>query len=327
MATLQLYSLTVAHGDTTASSTPAMKFVDWKRALANVAVQNPKSESLAIPPGVERLVFDGSRTLTVDGTSAFDIALSTLSPDLYRLTHTAGAAPGFRTARTPAVAGKTLTLTAQANGALLAASTAGAFTGLQVGDEVFVPGLMTGDSSSPFNAINQGRWAVLGVAGDGSSATLVRPAGMDFQGFSESVLVASADQFLAYGADGVQEGDSLDLSAGFGAAAQRSFEVAGVTSKWIEFRSSSPLAPEAGVLPGAAGLKVYSASKRFLRIEADQECVVKLNGDAGSSVRLSPWLAGDPEQIAEFTKVGPSWSLRILNRSAQTLHVNVISAE
>jgi hypothetical protein len=328
MANLDLYSITLATADAVESNSPNLKFVEWKRTIRAIPVENPKVEGLSVAPGVEATIFDGSRTLTLDGTTAFSIALDPIASDKYRFTATAGTDPGFRTDRGLDLTGVALTLTEQANGSLLVAAGAGTpFAALQVGDEVFVPGMMTGDASSPFNSVNQGRWSALGVGAAGANVTLVRPAGQEFQGLSETVTPVSAGQLLGYSAAGVQPGDTLDVSAGFAVPVQRSFEIVAVTSKWIEVQCSQPLAADSGILPGVAGFKIYADAKRFVQVEADQECALRFNGDTGSSLRLSPWVAGDPEQVAGFVKVGPAWTLKVLNRSTQTLKLTVISAE
>ena len=328
VASLDLYSLTLAAGDSVASNSPNLKFVEWKRAQRAIPVRNPKSEGFEVGPGVEAVLFDGSRALAIDGTTAFDIALSPLAPDRYRISFTGGTDPAFRTDRGLNLTGVTLTLTEQANGSLLVAAGAGTpFAALQAGDEVFIPGLLTGDASSPFNAVNQGQWSVLGIGSAGANVTLVRPNGQEAQGFSESVTPASAGQLLGYSSSGVQIGDGVDISAGFSLGTRRSYSVVAVTSKWIEVQCSQPLLAETGVLPGAAGFKAYSSAKRYVRLEADQECSVRANGDTSDFNRVGPWTPGDPEQIGEYVRTGPTWTLRVFNRSTQLLNLTLISAE
>jgi hypothetical protein len=325
-ATLNLYSLTLAYGDTAASNNPLLKFVDWKRALQGVSIENPKSEQVTIPPDTEVVVFDNTRPLTMYGSTTFSLTMSALSPNRYRLTHTAGTSPTFRTARTINLTGVALTLTAQPNNTLLVAAGSGTpFSALQIGDDVFIPGPSTGDSPTVFQSANEGRWSVMAVGG--SNVTLVRPAGVAPVMVSQTATPTNVDQFQAFTQAGVQIGDWLDITAGFVPSTQKTYPIVAVTAKWLEFTSATPLAVQYGIAPGPTGLRVFSSAKRFLRIEADQQCVVRLNGDTSYSVRMDPWAAGDPEQVAEFMKVGWSWSLRILNRSTQNLHVTVISAE
>ncbi len=327
MSTLNLYGLTLAHSDPTSSSNPALRNVDWKRSIQGIQVENPKSEGpLMIPPGVEKVIFDGTIALGVDGTTAFSLILSTMAADVYRLTATAGTSPAFRTDRALDVSTISLTLAVQSNATLVVtAGTGTPFAALLAGDEVFIPGLLTGDVSGPFNALNQGRWKVLATGGSGANVTLVRDG--DFQGIGEVVIPTLASQFIGFSSDGVQPGDSLELSLGFADSARKTYEIVAVTPKWVEIKSSTALANETGILPTAAGIQIFTSSKRFLQIEADQECVLRLNGDTSSLLRLSPWLAADPEQVATFQKVGPTWKLSILNKSSQTLRVTVLSAE
>jgi hypothetical protein len=327
-AFLDLYSLTLASGDPVTSNSPNLKFVEWKRAQRAIPVQNPKSEGLTVAPGVEATVFDGSRVLTVDSTTAFDLALSPLASDRYRITFVGGTDPGFRIDRGLNLSGVALALTEQANGSLLVVSGAGTpFAALQAGDEVFIPGMLTGDASSPFNPVNQGRWSVLGVGASGANVTLVRPAGQEFQGFTENVTPANAGQVLGYSSGGVQAGDGLDVSAGFASASRRTFAIVGVTSKWLEVQCSQALPADSAVLPGANGFKAFSSFKRHVRIESDQECSIRVNGDTSDFNRVSPWVAGDPDQIGEYVKSGPTWTLKVFNRSTQVANLVVLSAE
>ena len=322
-AILNLISLTLASGDATANNNPALKFVEWKRQVLAIPVNNPKTEAVTIDPGAEKLIFDGTRATTLDGTTAFSLSLSPLASDRYRFTFSAGTDPSLRLARSVPIAGVALTLVVNTNGSLTVTAGSGTpFSAVMPGDHVFIPGASTGDLAGPFMLINQGLWQVLGTSS--TVLTLVRP-GQDFEALSEVVTPASNAEFLVYAAAGVQPGDKVEISSGFNTL--KTFEVSTVTSKWFEVISTNPMAAQAGVIPGAAGLQFYSSSKRFVRIEADQECVVRANGDTGSTQRISPWLAGDPEKIAEYTKVGPMWALRILNRSSATLHCTIISAE
>lgn len=325
-ATLSLYSLTLAHGDPTASNNPSLRHVDWKRQIPGIAVENPSTVPYRIPPGASKLIFDGTRPTSIDGSTSFDLSLGELSPSTYRLTYTDGTDPVLRTDRGLDLASVALVLTTQGNGTLLVTAPSGTpFAALVEGDEVYIPGPMTGDASTVFSPINQGRWVVL--AQTDLTVTLVRPSGQDFQGISETVTPASTGQLLGYSSDGVQIGDKLDISLVFATPVRKTFVVTEVTSQWVEFTSTSPLAAETGVTPTAAGMKFYSDSKRYVRIEGDQECVVRANGDTGNTQRLSPWVAGDPALIGEYVRTGPTWSLTILNLSTSTANVLVISAE
>jgi hypothetical protein len=329
-ATLSLYSLTLASGDSAASNNPSLRFVDWKRQISGLSVSNPRSEGRTLAPGASATIFDGTRSTTIDGTTELSLSQSTLDPNRYRFQWAAGGGtnPGFRTARaTVDLNGDTVTMEIQANGSLVMTAPAAAFTGAVVGDELLIPGPSTGDGASPFSVINQGRWQILGISVDLSTATLVRPSGSDFQGKTETVDVTDSTQVQVYSQDGVQVGDKLEVSAGFATTAQKTYSVEAVTSTYVEVISTSPLAEEEAITPGAAGFAFYTNGKVYVRLEADQDCLIRANGDAGSTQRLTPWVAGDPAGVAEYVKTGPCWSLVVVNTSASPLALNIITAE
>jgi hypothetical protein len=80
-------------------------------------------------------------------------------------------------------------------------------------------------------------------------------------------------------------------------------------------------------VPTATGLIFYYAAKKFIKAEADQECVLRQNGDTSDICRLSPWVAGDSSQVAEYVKAGPTWSLTVVNKSSVPLNFLLISVE
>ncbi len=100
-----------------------------------------------------------------------------------------------------------------------------------------------------------------------------------------------------------------------------------VTPEWIEFSSPGPLGEEAGVVPGTAGLIVYTNRKRFIGIRTDQEISVRYNGDTGDTNRVEPLLAGTRGMEGSDTKTGSVWKLVIFNRSSARASVKVASAE
>jgi len=100
-----------------------------------------------------------------------------------------------------------------------------------------------------------------------------------------------------------------------------------VTAGYVEFISTVTLAEEAGVVPGVAGLQIYSASKRLIYLESDQEIAVKINGDTSERLRLEPWIAADTDRVASFIKTGATFSLSVKNRSTTRAKVQFISVE
>jgi len=326
MSALTLILKALAYDDPTSTSNPTQTPVNWNRTLANVPVENAETRKQPVDPLGTVTVLDGSRSTLIDGTTAFSLAPSTIDANRYRITNTGGTAPGFRTDRALAVTGISLAVVVQTNLSVTVTAGSGTpFGAVQVGDIVFIPGLSTGDSASPFNSLNEGYWTTLSAST--TVLTLARPAGDIFSGFSEAVTPASNAQFQAFSATGVQVGDTVEIAAGFATTAQHSYEVLGVNPKWIEFESTAPLGAQTGVLPGATGLLFYTAAKRFLFLETDQEIVVRLNGDTGNTNRLTPLIPGDEKFVAPFLKLGPVWKLVVVNRSSALATVLVASAE
>lgn len=324
-AILNIVSSAVAFGDGSPTSNPKLRYFDWSRQSQGVPVSNPRSECVVLDPGQSKTMFDGTRPTFIDGTTQFQVTLNPMDPSLYRFTWVSGSLPAFRVARATNLTGLQVTITTAANGSATFAVPSGTpFSGVQSGDIVFIPGISTGDPASPFSDINTGYWEVLGAAGTTLQAT--RLTGQQFIGINEQVTVANATQFQIFSSTGVQVGDKVEISGGFAIATRKTYEVMAVNPKWVEVVSTSPLALETAA-PGMGGMSFYTSSKRFVRIEVDQEALVRMNGDTGSSQRLSPVIPGDSLQTAWYEKFGPAWSLVITNRSASRMTVNMLTCE
>lgn len=325
-ANLTILSKALAYGDSTTSpaNNPKLRHFDWSRSVENISVRNPQAVPVTILPGQEVTVFNGSRTLTADPTTAYDITLSPLSPTTYRLTWSGGTDPTFRTDRGLILSGVAVAVAVGGNATITLTIPPGpvTFSAVQTGDTVFIPGVSTGDTANVFSSLNEGLWTVL--SGTAQVLTLMRPEGVDFQAAAETVTLTSHDQLQAFSASGVQTDDTLELVAGFAAYSRRSYSISSVTSKRIEFFSSTPLALEADIAPGASGISIYSSAVRFVRVEATEECALKFNSDTSTNNHVSPvpdigygWLE----------KFGTTWSLKILNLSGTRLSAMVFSAE
>jgi hypothetical protein len=324
-AILRLLTTIVAYGDTMVNNNPKLKFVDWNRDNVDLRVKSPQSVSYVVPANTTKLVFDGTRTLTVDGTTALSVSLVTGTADRYRFRHTAGTAPGFRTARALDLTGNTYSVVVNANGTATFTRTAGtaSLAAIQVGDIVWIPEAAEAPSQ-PFDAANQGFWIAMAVTA--TTLTLTRDG--DFEAANEtSVAVSTALQVQAFAAAGVQVGDKLEVVSGFVTSTQRTFTIEEVTPAYLEVSASQAIAAESGIFPGASGFLVYTSAKRLVHVEADQEAGVRINGDVGNFCRLSPFTAGDLKQAASFQIIGPVWSLNVVNRSSKPMNVIVISAE
>jgi hypothetical protein len=325
MSMIDIHSVIVVYGDSEAGTTnPQRRYVDWTRHLSGVSVSQPTVREYVAQPGELLSVFSGSRTISVDGTTAFSLALNAMKPSVYRMTATGGTAPGFRTTRAGAgAAGNTVTVAVNNNATATFTLSGSTFSGIQVGDQLYVPSATAGDGAglNPFNPNNAGFWVVLSVSS--TVLTCKRRVGEDFSGAAEVVTLVGALQ--VFSSSGVQVGDNLEINSGFNTLTQRSFVVSEVTDVWVEFVSTDALPLETGITPGATGITFYSDCKRFLRVEVDQEAVLRLNGDTGNTNRVS---IESTLGIGWAEKWGPVWDLKILNRSATSpMTVTVISVE
>jgi hypothetical protein len=158
-------------------------------------------------------------------------------------------------------------------------------------------------------------------------ASLVLGRSGAFSGRAEAIGVTAAAQVVAYAAAGIQVGDSVDVTAGFAPAVQGSYTISQVTPKWFEVTSARGIPAQAGITPGVTGFQFYSALKRWVRIEVDQEAAVRFNGDTSNNIRISPVAAGDEEQTGWLDKFGATYSLVLVNRSAVAMNALVQSVE
>jgi hypothetical protein len=324
-ATLNIGSAVVAYGDSTINSNPKRRFVDWTRTQQGWPVTNPKSEQFSIDPGASFSVFNGARTIAADFTTQWTVTASSLDPSRFRFTAVGGTAPALRTKRTLTLNTIAITITVRANGSATFDAPGGSWGGTAAGDTLFIPGTSTGDTASPFSPLNEGYWTVLSSVGNVVTAT--RLVGTTFQGVSETKTPTSNTQVQVFTAAGVQLTDKVELSAAFSSGSLKTFQVVAVNPDWFEVSSTVPIALDSQAVPGVSGLTFYKFNKQYVRIEADQECVIQANGDTGFTQRVTPFVAGDPDQTGWYEKWGPMWSLTVLNRTACLLNIIVISME
>lgn len=316
-AILSLITKVVAYGDASLSGNPQLRYVDWSRQMLDIPVQNPKAEAFVLQPGDEKPIFDGTRTTTIGTNTQFSVAMVDAT-GRYRITWTGGADPGLRASRAVNVSGIELSLNFLANKSLVITAASGTpFSAIQSGDQVYI-------APGEFSSGNEGFWSAL--ASTGGTVTLVRFSGDDSIGVTETVTPSSATSISAFASAGVQPGDKVEISSGFAPALRRTFRVEAVTGAWFEIFSTSALPAQSGIQPGG-GMKFYTSAKKYIRIEADQECTVRINSDTTDNNRISPWVAGDFKQVGEYSKTGPTWALTLVNKSSVALNVVVVSAE
>lgn len=328
MPILRLLTKILAYDEGSFTTNPSQNYVNWAKDFTET-VEEPGGQTYQIAAGDSLTVFNGTVTTAIANDTQFTLTLSPLSADRYRFTHSGGTAPGLRTNRNIASSGKTFTIVVNANQTIsMTASVGGTFAAAQVGDILFIPGVVTGDVSSPFNSLNQGFWLVLAKDGTNTTLSLSRLEGEVFEGYSEAgVVVASNTELQVFSAAGVQVGDSILISNGFPASVQRSYVVDQVTSDWFEVIESLALPINVSGIPTVTGIAFYNNGKRLVFVDATQECVVRANGATDDTQRLSPWSANNQSKSAIYLKIGLIWQLVIVNKSSETLKVFVATVQ
>lgn len=78
----------VIYDDPVNTSNPQLRYVDWSRQVNNLVVQNPLNQQMVVPPGASKVIFNGSRSVSIDNTTTFSISLNPINSSIYRITWT-----------------------------------------------------------------------------------------------------------------------------------------------------------------------------------------------------------------------------------------------
>ncbi len=327
LAKLTISSKAQSFNDNSSNNNPLRRFFDWTREIRGLVVDNPQSHNGTLGFGASATIFDGVRATTLDGTTAFTSTLSALDGgSRYRFTFVSGTDPTLRTDRALTLNTRVMTFTVNSNQTVNVSIGGGSMSAVQVGDIVFVPHTTTGDDANVLSTDNAGYWQVIALISS-TNIQITRLAGESFSATGEVQTLTDDSQFQAFTSDGVQVGDSVTISAGFATATQKTFTIDKVTSTWFEVLSTSSLPSESAKLPTATGMIFYTNVKRFLRVEVDQDVALQFNGDTGTACRTSPFQPGDTEQPGWMEKIGPTYKLVIVNKSATSLNYSVFTAE
>jgi hypothetical protein len=330
MSTLNNFSSLLIYEDANPTNAPLTRDLDWRRNITSFPVSNPQNQGFQLPPGASQLIFSGTRTTTIDGTTAFTVTINSANSSLYRFTATAGTTPGFRTDRGLTLTGDTMTITVNNNVSATFTLAINNWGPVSVGDTLFIPNALTGDPPGPFNPTNGGYWIIIGKGPGGTpqSITVTRLPGQSFSGVSESQTMTTNSQLDVFSSSGVQIGDTVEISAGFSTVTQQAYTISTITSTRFEVLVTSPIPLESGILPGATGMVFYNNAKRFVRVEVDQTAYVQFNGDTGQTVRIVPQVPGNIQTgFGYMEKLGVVFQLTIVNKnSAAPCNVIFISA-
>lgn len=302
------------YSDARSSNAPSMSNFKWTREIEGIPAGNPLSEGFSLAPGETKTLFDGTRTLASNSSTAWDLTLKPLSTNTYVLKAAGAPLPNFRTPRAIG-SDATTAVSVTVNGPLATfASSAGTpfdFSTTVVGDYIRVGNL--------FSQSNQGEHKVLA-----KTATSVT---VELYGASvESGIVLGAgfaDQFQVYSAAGVQKGDTLVISGGFSIVSQRSYKITDVAANYIEFYLTDVLPQESGVTNAA--IAVYSAAKQLIYLETDQKILASVNG--AQNVNVEPFIINDSKQPGVFMLKATAFSLAITNQSTDTATLYLASVE
>lgn len=325
MSTTNLMLGFLAYNDSNPGNNPMVRVFDLQYQLLGVQGSKPLAQDLIIPASSSMTIFNGTRTTSIDGTTAFDVSRPYPTLNTYRFINSAGTAPQLRTNRAIAVDDTTV-FTVSVNGPVVTltntAGTAPDFSTVQVGDILRI------DPSAGFSASNQGRFTIIAkttssisiqnISGNGETATLANTASNSFLIYSNG---SAGNQ--------VQIGDKVVLSAGFSAATLGTYIITEVTPFWFEVSAASPngIPTESGIIPGASGIVFYSASKSVIMVAAQDRCSVRLNGDTTDNNLVEPKEVGNPNRPALYLKHGTAYSLVINNLSLNPLSVIVATVE
>jgi len=304
-----------------ANDNPQRRLAHYVREFKNQSIKNVLSNQVVVPPSGSVSIYSGVQATSIAADTAFDVTLLSGSADAYRFRRSAGTQPALRAERSfLADATSEVTVTVNNNATATFASTGGTVLSMgavAVGDVLRVSGVPTGDAAGPFNALNAGYWVV--AAKTANSVACVRPDGASFSAAAEGPIVLGAgfaSSFRIYSAAGVQVGYQVDITAGFSPVTRRTLTVSAVAPDFFEVSSPVALPLEAGVVPGAAGVTFYASAKHVVYIETDQAASIRLNGDTSDRCLMAPFLPGDPNQVAVFHKLGMTYSVTAVNRSA-----------
>jgi hypothetical protein len=328
MSIVNIFTEILAYNDQAETNNPMLRPFDWSRRIFSLNLKNIASDARVIPAGGSETLFSGLRSSGLNMTSVMNIAVLNGLASTYRFSVSSGSV-AFRANRPIALSALTQIQVSGNNNAVVNFKflTAESLASVQVGDQLRIKGVKTGDAPGAFNQLNSGLWSIIGKTSD--TLSCVRPVGQNFEFLNESVTLGAgfATEVMAYSSTGVQVGDKFEIANGFSFATQRSYSVQAVTPTFVDFVSAIPLPEESGVPFTIDSVIFYSNSKRLLYIEADQECVVRLNGDTGNSNKLAPYQVGNDSMVAYFHKFGDSFQCEIQNKSVNPLKITFVTGE
>lgn len=314
----------LAYSDSVVTDNPRQRAFDHTRRLQSVPIANPYGNSISLAPGASFAIFDGAVATSLSaGVSQISLALVSATESRYRLSVSGPA--GFKTARS--VSGiNTASVTVNNNAMAVFNFPGSTLTGVVSGDLMRIDGLAFGDIAPfTFNPLNAGLWRVLSVSG--TQVSVVRLPNESFEGVTETIASDVSGDVRFYADDGVQVGDSFDITGTLSQPSQKTFKVLSVTPDFVDFISTQPLPIESNVVYISGTMAFYKSSKRLVYIEVDQSAIVRFNEDTSSGNKLTPMAAGDRDLPGFLSKWGDTYRCTVVNTSINVMNVKFFMAE
>lgn len=314
MGKLNLLVYLNAYKDPNASNNPSLNSYKWSRELQGLSADKPESIEFSLAPGESKTLFNGQRTLSSDSTTQLSVTPKPGSLKTYRLTHTSGTAPNFRTPRVSGADNTTeVDVTVNSNLVTFTSSSGTPFslTTVLVGDEVVI--------GPVFASQNRGKFKVL--AKTSTSFTVENPQGIAEIGVDLGATFE--DEVRFFSSSGVQVGDKLSLGTGFNDIVKGTYQITYVQDNFIEFFSAKTLPENLNVLNG--NVFIYSTAKRVVYLESDKKVNLEVNSIQESP--LEPFIDATASLPGIFLKRSTVWSLIVTNNGTDIATLYFASAE
>jgi len=239
MSKLNFLVFLSTYSDASASNNPSLSNFKWAREITGIPAANPISEAFSLAPGESKTIFSGIRTLTQAIDTVYSIALKPLSSSTYRIQHTSGTAPGFRTPRSIGT-NATTQVTSATNGPITTFTAAGtaatfaSFTGTPDGftTPVTITANVAGTAGNSILLTGDGITDLVGLASTWNTANPGNDIG-SISGDTSQILDNGATIQLAgainstpaFNMAAVQVGDTVKIGNVFNTLNQGEFKI------------------------------------------------------------------------------------------------------
>lgn len=289
-----------SYEDANSSNNPNMNHFKWTRQVVNGAAEEPQSLQTIVHPGSPKSLFSGVIQLDQDGTTKYD--LSFVQPGVYKLSHSGGTAPNFRTDRLIGGGSDTEVSVSVSGGAKTFAVIAGTpldLTRVQLGDEVVI--------SSPFSSLNKGVFKIISVSANSFTIESQFAA-------AETRIFGSDTPIMIQSKEGLLPTDQIQLGPEFGAASGI-YSILSVLPNSLTFAFSGSLPALSGV---SSQIVAFSRAKKTVYIESSKKVALTINGN--QTVMMEPSFESSPA-ICLLTQKIYSLSVECVDFNSSTIYM------